>query len=159
MAVEFYLKAWDYGQLSHVFENFTLEEFLSMPYSQAMCYGVRFAEQHQKLCDTLKTVLMHKCLMDETEHTLTTPQSVPHAPRKKKRWRSRRTKRGSRTEMISPVDNLTSQIDNLSVRDRLGSRRKLFKSPADKELSVTVRDRLGFDRTGVSVQRAKTLRL
>lgn len=130
MAVHAYLTTWDQCHLSDKFKNVTLDRFLAIPHEQAMAeYGDLFAEQHQNLCNTLRKVLMQKLLVDRIE-------SIPPTPRKKR---------------PSDLDSLALNIKRLSLGDRPGIKRELFKSSpsathltvATREERVCVKDRLG----------------
>lgn len=65
MAVQEYLTIWNLKHLSDKFEATSLASFLSISHNTAvMCYGENFASHHQKLCDTLRSVLYTKRLRD-----------------------------------------------------------------------------------------------
>ena len=132
MAVHSYLKAWDQCHLSYKFRYFTLDRFLAIPYKQVVEHGEHFALQHQSLCDTLRRTLIRKVLVDQTESIVT--------PRKKR---------------ASDLDSLTLNTKKLSIKDRVGIRRRLFASPrpvTDHRTLATCKERVSVkDRLGIRV--------
>ena len=75
----------------------TFDRFLAIPYKEAMVkYGETFADQHRKLCDMLRMMLMQKYTVDQQGFTSQTPGTP------------------------SEVDNLAVNIENLSLMGRQG---------------------------------------
>lgn len=145
MAVQEYLTTWNLAHLSENFEAISLTSFLSITHNTArMYYGESFAAHHQKLCDTLRSVLYMKRVRDREIVAPRNRETV--APRDRETVAPRREE-GCLLDVTSSMKNMCVSRDQPSDgtdnTTRWEALRRTKRSPVADRLGPSIKLRLG----------------